>query len=74
MSQYGNGLAGAVGILVDCPTGHTTAAARSEAIYMAMFDGYRQYFTVGDKAPGVAIQRYDRPTPRCRIVRPPARP
>jgi hypothetical protein len=26
-------------------TGHTTAAARFEAVYMAMFDGYRQYFT-----------------------------
>jgi CheY-like chemotaxis protein len=26
-------------------TGHTTAAARFEAVYMAMFDGYRRYFT-----------------------------
>jgi Polyketide cyclase / dehydrase and lipid transport len=27
------------------PAGHTTAAARYEAVYMAMFDGYSRYFT-----------------------------
>jgi hypothetical protein len=27
------------------PAGRVTAAARFEAVYMAMFDGYRRYFT-----------------------------
>jgi hypothetical protein len=30
---------------VSNPAGRTTAAARYEAVYMAMFDGYSRYFT-----------------------------